>query len=71
MIDKVYRMVPTRRGPDGWYTSWTESSLERATVSATAFLAEERVPVMITETELDGTRHRQVTCVGGVTRRLK
>lgn len=46
-IDHRYRLVPTKRGPDGWYRSWRAGDVESARASAQEFFEEEGVPVLV------------------------
>lgn len=52
----TFRLVPTRRGVDGWRMSWeVEGSAFDAVTAARDYFAEERVPVLVRERSERGT----------------
>lgn len=69
--DATYRLVPAKRGPEGWYPSWTVTGLERATRSAQTFLETEGVAVLVSLADANGFSTRTVAIIGAQTRRGK
>jgi hypothetical protein len=62
------RLVPTRRGVGAWFPSWKVTGWAAAQASATEFLAAEKIPVLICETDEHGHSRRHLKIIGGARR---